>query len=198
MHAYITDSKERRDVPLLLAGVSVGISVALSLLLSSAQIVIPAWIDISSVPLLYGIFYGLFDRYCWRWTIFRQAGFVKVPFLGGTWVGTARSSFDEFHAAHEVEMRIEQNWTTMRIAFRGDLSSSYSILAAVFVDAPNGIELDYEYQNEPLPGAREAMQIHHGTARLNLTSVSEMEGFYYTGRGRSNHGSVRLKRTSTD
>jgi hypothetical protein len=197
MHAYITDSYERRDVPLLLAAVAIGLSLGLSLLLESFKISIPAWVDITSVPLLYGISYTLFDKYCWHWWIFRQAGFVKVPFLGGVWAGHALSSFDDFQRKHKVEIRIEQHWTEMRITFRGELSGSHSILAAVFVDAPDGIVLDYEYQNEPLPGAREAMQIHHGTARLKVMSESGMEGYYYTGRGRSNHGSIELTRLQT-
>jgi hypothetical protein len=194
MHAYITDSSERKHVPLLLAAVGIGLSLGLSSLLDSFEVSIPAWVDITSVPLLYGIFYALFDKYCWRWWIFRQADFLKVPFLGGVWRGRAQSSFDEFQTSHEVEMRIEQHWTAIRITFRGDLSSSHSILAAIFVDAPDGVVLDYEYQNEPLPGAREAMQIHHGTARLRVISETEMEGYYYTGRGRSNHGSIQLTR----
>jgi len=195
MHAYITDSRERRDIPLLLAAVAIGLSVGLSSLLDSLKVSVPAWIDVSSVPLLYGIFYTLFDRYCWRWRVFREAEFVKVPFLGGIWRGEALSSFDNFRTRHEVEIQIEQCWTAMRISFQGELSRSHSVLAAVFVDASEGVVLNYEYQNEPLPGAREAMQIHHGTSRLRIISETEMDGYYYTGRGRSNHGSIRLTRS---
>jgi hypothetical protein len=114
--------------------------------------------------------------------------------LGGLWSGEVWSSHDNFKIGHPVEMRIEQRWTKMRITFTGTSSSSHSILAAIFLDAPEGVVLDYEYQNEPLPGALEAMQIHHGTARLRATSGDTMEGLYYTGRGRGNHGSIRLSR----
>jgi hypothetical protein len=194
MHAYITDSAERRDVPLILAAVAIAFSLGLSSLLDYFKVSIPAWVDITSVPLLYGILYALFDKYCWRWWIFRRTDIVKVPMLGGVWRGYSQSSFDEFQTSHQIEMRIEQRWTAIRITFRGDLSGSHSILAAIFVDAPDGVVLDYEYQNEPLPGAREAMQIHHGTARLRVIAETEMEGYYYTGRGRSNHGSIQLTR----
>ena len=195
MHAYITDSEERRDVPLLIAAVAIGFSLGLSYLLDSVKILIPMWVDITSVPLLYGILYALFDKYCWDWWIVRQTGVVKVPFVGGTWTGTAHSSFENFDVDHPVEIRIEQQWTRMRISFHGELSGSHSIVSALFVEAPDGVVLDYEYQNEPLPGAIEAMQIHHGTARLRITSDTTMEGYYYTGRGRSNHGSIRLTRS---
>lgn len=194
MHAYITDSSERKHVPLLLAAVAIGISVGLTLLLDSFKVSVPAWIDITSVPLLYGVFYTLFDKYCWHWWISREIGSVKVPLLAGVWRGHVLSSFDNFTTEHAVEMRVDQRWTAIRITFRGGMSISHSILAAVFVDAPDGVVLDYEYQNEPLPGAQEAMQIHHGTARLRVISETLMEGYYYTGRGRSNHGSIQLTR----
>jgi hypothetical protein len=194
MHAYITDSPERKHVPLLLAAVAIGISVGLTLLLDSYGFSIPTWIDITSVPLLYGVFYTLFDKYCWHWRVSREIGSVKVPLLAGVWSGHVLSSFDNFTTEHAVEMQINQRWTAIRITFRGDLSMSHSILAAIFVDAPDGVVLDYEYQNEPVPGAREAMQIHHGTARLRVISEMQMEGYYYTGRGRSNHGSIQLTR----
>jgi len=194
LHAYITDSGERREVPLLLAAVAIGLSLGLSSLLESFKISIPAWVDITSVPLLYGIFYTLFDMYCWNWWIFRQAGLVKVPLLEGVWKGHVLSSFDNFKTKHAVEMTIKQHWTKMRITFRGESSASHSILAAVFVDAPDGVVLDYEYLSEPAPGALEAMQIHHGTARLSIAAPTRMEGQYYTGRGRSNHGSIQMTR----
>jgi hypothetical protein len=194
MHAYITDSGERREVPLLLAAVAIGLSLGTSSLLDSFHISIPAWVDITSVPLLYGFLYALFDKHCWHWWIFGQSGLVKVPLLEGTWNGHVLSSFDDFKTQHAIEIRIEQHWTKMRITFSGALSASHSILAAIFVEAPEGIVLDYEYQNEPAPDAGEAMQIHHGTARLRVLSDTQMEGYYYTGRGRSNHGSIQLTR----
>jgi hypothetical protein len=190
----MTDSAERRDVPLILAALAIGLSLGLSSLLDFFKVSIPAWVDITSVPLLYGVFYSLFDKYCWHWRISREIGPVKVPLLAAVWRGHVPSSFDNLTKEHAVEMRIDQNWTAMRITFRGELSTSHSILAAIFVDAPDGVVLDYEYQNEPLPGALEAMQIHHGTARLRVISETQMEGYYYTGRGRSNHGSIHLTR----
>jgi hypothetical protein len=185
MHAYITDSAERKHVPLVLAAIAIGFSIGLTLLLDSYKVSIPSWIDVTSVPLLYGVLYAVFDKYCWDWWISREIGGVRVPRLTGVWRGHVLSSFDNFATEHAVEMRIDQHWTAMRIGFRGDLSMSHSILAAVFVDAPDGVVLDYEYQNEPLPGAQETMQIHHGTARLKVISQTEMQGYYYTGRGRA-------------
>jgi len=194
MHAYITDSDERRSVPLLPVAVAIALSLGLSWLFDSFKLSIPGWVDITSVPLLYGIFYAVFDKYCWRWSMFREMGFIKVPVLDGSWKGHVLTCHDNFGVKHQVELNVEQRWTRMRITFKGNLSGSHSILAAIFLEAPDGTVLDYEYQNEPLPGAIEAMQIHHGTARLRVLSKTDMDGYYYTGRGRGNHGSIHLTR----
>lgn len=195
MHAYITDSDERMNVPLLLVAIAIALSLSLSSVIESFKVSIPGWVDITSVPLLYGVFYGAFDKYCWRWPALRRMGIVKVPVIDGEWNGYVLSSFDEFRTQHNIQMRIEQRWSRIRISLEGEVSRSYSTLAGVFTEAHDGVVLDYEYQNEPLPGAGEAMQIHHGTARLRLTSGTIMEGYYYTGRGRGNHGSVHLNRS---
>ena len=63
--------KERRDVPLWLAAAAVGLSVAISGVLGSRKITVPGWLDVTSVPLLYGALYTFFDKFAWRWRIFR-------------------------------------------------------------------------------------------------------------------------------
>ena len=168
---------------------------AISGVLGSRKITVPGWLDVTSVPLLYGALYTFFDKFAWRWRIFRRLGVVEVPVLAGRWKGYILSSHDEFKTRHAVNIQIEQNWTRMRITAQGEFSRSHSILAAVFVNADEGRVLDYEYRNEPLAGAKDAMQIHYGTARLNLASESILDGFYYTGRGRQNNGHVHLVRS---
>ena len=44
-------------------------------------------------------------------------------------------------------------------------------------------ELSYQYVNEPMSNAPGTMEIHRGTATLELIG-SSLEGDYYTGRGR--------------
>lgn len=194
MHAYITDSNERRDIPLVLAAISIGLSISVSTLFSSLQITIPGWIDVTSVPGYYALLYMLFDKFCWRVPFLHRLNVIKVPALAGLWRGYVLSSFDDHREKHEIHLRIEQDWTQIRISLEGSLSRSHSFLAAVFTNAPEGMLLDYEYQNEPQPGAKDTMQIHHGTARLNVISDSVMDGYYYTGRGRGNYGRIYLAR----
>lgn len=194
MHSYITDSSERRYVPLCLAGLSVLLSWALYSSLTTLQVVLPWWIDAPSVAGFYGGLYKLFDCYCWRWKALRAIGIVKVPLLDGHWSGYVISSHDDHQQKHPVSVQIRQNWTQMQITLKGHFSRSFSFLAAVLTDAPEGIVLDYEYQNEPIPDATETMQMHHGTARLTISLPRVMQGYYYTGRGRGNHGYIYLSR----
>jgi hypothetical protein len=194
MHAYITDSAERRDMPLYTAGISIFLSLGISELFEAFHVTVPAWIDVTSVAALYGLLYGLFDEFWWRWPIFQWLGVVKVPVLAGRWTGYVLSSYDNHGVPHPVNIRIEQTWTRMRISLVGEQSNSHSFLGAIFIDAAEGKVIDYEYQNEPSPGAVASMQIHHGTARLRILTPTKLEGYYYTGRGRGHYGSIQLRR----
>lgn len=157
MHPYITDSNERRDVALILAGLSVALSVLVSKFLKFCELEIPSWIDVTSVAGFYALLYTFFDKYWWKWPTFRASGIVKVPLISGDWRGYILSSHNDFAFEHSVEMHIEQNWTRMRISLQGRLSRSHSFLAAIFIDAHDGTVLDYEYQNDPKPGAGDAI-----------------------------------------
>lgn len=192
MHPYITDSNERRDVPLGLAAIAIFLSWILSSFFKANRFEIPGWLDLTSVAGFYAGLYALFDRLLWRWSVLHRLHIVRVPVLSGSWAGYVLSSYDNFGAKHSAKFRIEQDWTRMRILFEGNFSRSRSFIGAIFVDAGEGTVLDYEYQSDPLPDAVEAMQIHYGTARLKLVSGNVLEGHYYTGRGRSNFGRLHL------
>jgi predicted nucleotidyltransferase len=57
-----------------------------------------------------------------------------------------------------------------------------------------GTALSYEYENQPRPGAVKTMEIHFGTARLVFVNGRYLDGYYYSGRGRQEHGSIHLER----
>ena len=84
----------------------------------------------------------------------------------------------------------------MRLLLRSDTSRSHTLLAGVEVHALDGTVLSYQYLNEPLPNAKETMQIHHGTAWLKLEGENCLQGYYYSGRGRREHGQLFLERSS--
>jgi hypothetical protein len=194
MHAYATDSAERKYIPLLLAGLAIGAALGFPWFLSIAHVAVPWWLDAPSTMGFYGFFYWLFDTQLWRIRALHRLGVVKVPVLQGDWRGYVTSSFDEHAERHVVEVQIVQSWARLKVTLRSESSKSHSYLATLLTDAPDGAVLSYQYQNEPMPQAKETMQIHHGTARLVLSDDGTLTGNYYTGRGRQSVGSIYLER----
>lgn len=194
MHAYTTDSSERKFVPLYIAGASVLLAWTLNRVLGSTQFTIPWWIDAPSVIGFYSLLYTVFNKYLWKLRILRTIGVVKVPDLNGTWNAYVASSFDEHATKYKATVRILQNWTRISIILETDYSKSTSLIAAIVTE--NGTVLSHEYLNEPRPNATFTMHAHRGTARLTMQSNGKaLEGEYYTGRDRQNFGILRFERT---
>ena len=81
------------------------------------------------------------------------------------------------------------------VRFETELSLSYSISASLKVADVVNSELSYLYVNEPKAPAPDTMNIHRGTANLELKQ-NALEGDYYTGRGRMTFGSIKLSKAS--
>lgn len=194
MHPYATDSNEHIYVPFILAVLAITAAWLFVHGLNSLNLIVPWWIDAPSALTFYGIFYSGFDRWLWRFRIVRWLKLVKTPVFRGKWEGQISSSFDEHAEKHAVKVDITQTWTRLRINLRGKDSKSHSLVATLLTEAPDGPVMNYQYLNEPLPHAKEAMHIHYGTARLVLSEERILEGEYYSGRGRQNVGSIHLER----
>ncbi len=192
MHSYSTDSSEREQVLFGLALLAVGAAWSVSRILHVTHTALPWWFDAPSTMGFYLVFFKIFDRWLWQKGLVSRLGLVKVPVLSGNWEGHVVSSFD--NRPHRVSIRIRQTWTRISIALQSDASRSYTVVAAVQVHAPDGVVLSYQYENQPQPGALKTMEIHLGTARLVLSDGCILEGYYYSGRGRQEYGSIHLER----
>ena len=150
--------------------------------------------DVSSVVFVYTLYYEFFKRVGWKWAWLRRLGVISTPILEGMWGGTVQSDYDgDNRPAHNVEVIIGQDWTDILIRLRRPKSHSHSVSGSMVVTEDECV-LIYEYLNEPNADAAETMQIHRGTARLVLTGSDELQGDYYTGRGRKNTGGMKLHR----
>jgi len=193
-HPYSTNSDEHKMVPFYLGAISILLSLGLAALFRKICWTPPLWLDVSSVMFLYGLLYGFFKRVAWKWGWLRRLGVVSTPILDGTWSGTVQSDYDGvIRPAHAVEVVIGQDWTEIVIRLRGPKSHSHSVSASMVVTEDECI-LIYDYLSEPNSDAVETMQMHRGTARLVLTGSDQLEGDYYTGRGRKNAGGIKLLR----
>ncbi|SRR5467141_272996 len=194
MHAYSTDSGERERVLFGLALLAVGAAWSLSRVLCAIHVAVPWWLDAPSTMGFFGIFVAVFDRYVWRARVLHRIGLLEVPVLDGEWRGHIVSSFDDHKKPREVRVRIRQTWMRIVVLLSSGTSNSHTLAAAIQVHAPEGAVLSYEYENQPQPDAVKTMEIHLGTARLVFADGRVLEGFYYSGRGRQEHGSIHLER----
>jgi len=194
MHPYATDSAERRLVPLYLAAASIA---AAFLLHKTLEGVIPWWIDAPSVAGFYALFFVAFERWLWRIPFLHSSGLLRVPNLNGRWSGSVTTSFDGHATDHEAYLEIHQTWTGLSICLKTDRSQSRSLIGTITTQNPTAGTLSYEYINDPKANAVANMQIHRGTARLDLNTLGDrwvLEGEYYSGRGRQNVGTLRFEK----
>jgi hypothetical protein len=194
MHHYGTDSNERKYVPLFLAALAITTALGFSQLLLWVHVIIPWWLDAPSTMGFYGFFYALFDRKLWRGGLLHRLGIVKVPVVDGHWQGFLRSSHENHSLDHRVDVQVKQTWTRISVRLESGSSHSHTTVAHIHIFSPEGVVLSYQYQNDPAPGALDAMQIHHGTARLRVVDENNLDGEYYSGRGRQNYGSIILRK----
>lgn len=191
MHDYSLDSCERQRTCFGLAV----LSICTAWLMKSVYVHIPWWFDAPSVLGLYGIYCKLFDKYGWKWEFLNKSRLINTPNINGTWGGFLQSSYDNHEEKYPAIIEIKQEWTKIIIIFKAGESSSKSITASFLTKNSDGALLYYQYTNEPKSSAAETMQIHRGTAWFRFSNdFISFEGEYYTGRGRSNFGSLTFKK----
>ena len=155
-------------------------------------------LPIPSIALVFGVSYWAFDNWLWQWPFLRVLRLISVPDLRGTWTGTIASSYTDFEKTQSVTVTIGQTWTKMAVRLNAAESRSWSITASVLTNAPEGLVLTYLYDNDPEADSVRAMQRFRGTTVLVRTAPGRLEGYYYTGRGRETHGSIKLCRQLHD
>lgn len=181
---------------LFLVGISVLIVYLLVTLLNQYDITVPFYLELPSIPAVYALLFNLFDKCLWNKPVFRRLGIVMADNLNGKWQGIINSSFDRFKKDIKAEIIIEQTATKIKICGIFDKSKSVSIhenFSRSEID--NKMALFYFFRNEPKYDAVETMAIHEGSAKLIYDEEKDaLEGYYYSGRDRNNHGRIEVKR----
>ena len=198
MHDYAIDSRERVFVVRILFIVSALVSGVAAAFIPSDLLPMRWLLPIPSIPLVFGVSYWAFDNWLWRLRFLRVLRLIRVPDLRGTWAGTVASSYTEFEGQQAVTVTIEQTWTKMVVWLNAAESRSWSLTASILINSPEGLVLTYLFDNQPEPESDSTMHRFRGTTVLVSTALNRLEGYYYTGRGRGTHGSLKLCRQRRD
>jgi hypothetical protein len=194
MHAYATDSDGRKNVTALLALVGLAVAGLVGFVAEHLTGFVPWELSSPSAFFIFGVLYWAFAKYCWKWRLWRRLDIVEVPDLNGRWKGHLKTSFDSHENRHAIEVEVKQHWTKMSVHLEAKKSFSYSVTASLLVNDPRGILLCYQYINEPKSAtASSEMSMHRGTTYLRL-SEHALEGHYYAGRSRENHGYIKIEK----
>ena len=194
MHPYAIDSNERITVAYLFATLSVPIAYLISILTSSQPYDLLWWFEKPSIIGVFCLLYAVFNHWGWRLKCRAVNILVKTPNFSGTWKGHLESSHSEHKDKVICTVTIDQTWSHINIVLETGSSKSRSMVASFLTKEAGGPTLVYEYLNEPKSGATKSMEIHRGSANLTLIG-DNLEGQYYTGRGRQTFGSMKLVRT---
>lgn len=206
MHSYaISGSRAKTGgyIMIIAAVVANGLNSSLDALLVYIPFDLPTLTI--SIPFTFAALFLLYDKWLWSWPLFsRVAG---VPDISGEWVGPLYSSYrsdgggntdtdDEPKGSLRPVFTIHQTWS--KIEIDGDFSKSRSeSITASFSTEKGNPQLVFTYLNHPRTPNENNGQ-HEGVNKLRLVTDGDgnevLEGEYYTGPSRNNHGTVELRR----
>ncbi len=139
----------------------------------------------------------LFDRWLWKWFIFR-GWFVNQPNLKGTWQVKLVSNYrdpatDEPIDPIDAVMVVRQTFSELSMRLLTRESSSKLVASNLIANSDGTFDIVGVYQNEPqilLRGARS--EIHFGALKLELHEerAESLKGHYWTDR--ETKGSITL------
>lgn len=148
----------------------------------------PPWlVSAPTVAAVFGILYGVVDKWAWRWPLLRVTGVINTPVVSGHYEGRLRSSYQNTELPITID--IEQTWTRLIVRLKvlsPQSSDSISLAAALRDVGQHRAQLTYVYRNTVRPGFAEPdMNDHDGTAELTIDAVDHTAtGRYYNYRGR--------------
>lgn len=156
---------------------------------------IPNWIKIPSYLALYHLIVGIYEKSLWKYAFFKAIGLPVIPDLNGKWTGKVNSSYDT-NTTYSVDVEIRHNLSKFMMILKTNRSASETNCAIITIQEPYS-KLQYNFVSRPSSGAEFSMNIHDGTACLELSHDTDaLTGYYFTGRGRETYGDISLKRVN--
>ncbi len=205
MHPYGIDGNERRTVFIFLVPISFLITELSKTIGSWLHWSLPEWSEWIADPAS-SIFWFLLlgyvmDAYIWRWAPLHTLGLIRTPNLNGDWEGSLSSSWHNFDPDKTMDFtaKIRQDWSQLQVELHFPGSSDSTTKTASILTKRTDPLLVYTYTNDPKPGTTETMATHYGTSELTFDPVRNLlDGRYYNGRGRGNHGPMCMSRLNAE
>lgn len=200
-YPYATDSNERDVLAYYFAGLSVLAVYLLSVGVEAFKVHMPWWIALPTPMAIYLALRSVFANHIWKWDLLHRWGVVRIPIVSGNYKGHLWTSFDEHGEKHPCELTISQTWTNISIRGRFPQSRSYNMVSGISVQGTDAPRLTYEYWNEPVSGSPTPMVPHRGTVWFDIkhdADGTDLDGEYYTGRGRATFGRIKVRSGGND
>ncbi|WP_416188030.1 hypothetical protein [Clostridium perfringens] len=212
MHTYSIDSDIRKKIIIYITILSIAIILLISLITNAFGInffplninketIGPAIMKLFTTTVtLTGILYAIFDKWLWKVWIFNR--FHNIPNLNGKWEGTYKSSYKDDNGNNftgKSNIKIKQTWSKIEIKSLNEKSESYSLLAGIYLNRMNGIELRYEYFNNTNNTLVNTMNKHFGLNAFTYhEDIDTLIGEYYTNKDRQTYGVITVKRVGKE
>jgi len=196
MHPYQIDEQVRTRIFLLRASAAIALAYVASIAVNALQWQPPWWLEYPSAFGLFALLLAAYNRYLWFRAPFSSLEWFRIPRIAGAWNATLESSHDSFSNPTRATAIIRQTGSRLSSALDAQESTSHSLSASLLpLETTNDFQLTYHYLNTPKPSAPSEMVPHYGFAALRFSKEpSTLEGEYFSGRGRHQHGSIHLTR----
>ena len=154
---------------------------------------IPIWVETPSIIGLYQLFIKIFDKYLWKYSFVEVIGLPKIPNLNGEWKVKIYSSFD--NNVKDADIEIVHNYSHFSMILKTAESKSATTSAIFNLMNPIYKTISYSYLSKPITVTNDTMNIHEGTAILEISEdIKKLEGYYYAGRGRLTYGKIIMEK----
>lgn len=216
MHTYSTDNELRPRVYWALSLVSYFAAGAVGSIVAFISGNLPFALSLSvGAGVVFKGFLVVYNKWIWNSALAKNLGITKVPDLNGDWNGWLKTSWEgniddeALHAEDDssdesdwrtltASLQIEQTWREINVHLETESSYSDSNGATILTDDGRWPSINYQYRNGGSGNSKDALNTHDGTADLTFKEGEEgrdvLEGIYYTGPGRGNHGKMRFVR----
>ncbi len=196
MNNYSADSKDRSNFHWIAIVMAIGGGYLFHIAIDMSSASIPWWLETPSILGIYGVINWAYSSFIWKTSLWGFK-FSSIPNCQGTWKGTISSSYSNKKIPCIIVIR--QTWRKILVSLYTNTSTSHSTVATITGCRENNPTLIYEYQNMPSNSAPESMSGHFGMVHLPLSpsGCRNLQGEYYTGKGRQTYGSIILSLIET-